>query len=108
MTRITLIGSRNGEIAVSSLTAMELFLMRMFALFWAQSPINIYTNSMGVDELIVIFHYTALAFLPEKAYSFIDVVIADVNIFAGSRGYAVVKGRVNKNKSFTRIKKVWI
>jgi hypothetical protein len=60
---------------------------------------------MGVDEFIAISHYTALAPLPEKAYPFIDIVIADVNIFAGPRGYAVVKSRINKNKNKTRIKK---
>jgi hypothetical protein len=63
---------------------------------------------MSVDELIVISHYTALAPLPEKAYPFIDTAITDVNTFAGPRGYAVIKSRVNKNKSFTKIKKVWI
>jgi MULE transposase domain len=63
---------------------------------------------MGVDELTATPHYTALAPPPEKAYPSVDAAIADVNTFAGPRGYAVVKGRVNKNKNFTRIKKVWI
>jgi hypothetical protein len=61
---------------------------------------------MGVDELTATSHYTTLAPPPEKAYPSIDTIITDVNTFAGLRGYAVVKGRVNKNKSFTRIKKV--
>jgi hypothetical protein len=58
---------------------------------------------MGVDELTAILYYTILALLPEKAYPSIDAAIADVNIFAGPRGYAVVKDRTNKNKNKTRI-----
>jgi hypothetical protein len=60
---------------------------------------------MGVDELAVTPHYTALVFPPEKTYPFIDKAIAGINTFAGFRGYAVVKGRTNKNKNKTRIKK---
>jgi hypothetical protein len=63
---------------------------------------------MGVDKLIITPHYTALAPPPEKAYPSIDAAIADVNTFAGPRGYAVVKGRINKNKNKTRIKKQWV
>jgi hypothetical protein len=63
---------------------------------------------MGVDELTATPHYTALAPPPEKAYPSIDAAIADVNTFAGPRGYAVVKGRTNKNKNKTRIKKQWV
>jgi hypothetical protein len=60
---------------------------------------------MGVDELAATPHYTALAPPPEKTYPSIDEIIAGINTFAGPRGYAVVKGRTNKNKNKTRIKK---
>jgi hypothetical protein len=60
---------------------------------------------MGVDKFTVISHYTALALPPEKTYLSIDKAIAGINTFAGPRGYAVVKGRTNKNKNKTRIKK---
>jgi hypothetical protein len=63
---------------------------------------------MGVDELITTSHYTALAPPPEKAYPSVDIAIADVNTFARPRDYVIIKNRVNKNKSFTRIKKIWI
>jgi hypothetical protein len=60
---------------------------------------------MSVDKFAATSHYTALASPPEKTYLSIDKVIADINTFAGPRGYAVVKGRTNKNKNKTRIKK---
>jgi hypothetical protein len=60
---------------------------------------------MDVDKLAITPHYTALAPPPEKTYLSIDKAIADINTFVGPRGYAVVKGRTNKNKNKTRIKK---
>jgi hypothetical protein len=52
---------------------------------------------MGADEFATIPHYIALAFPPEKTYSFIDKAIAGINTFVGLRGYAVVKGRTNND-----------
>jgi hypothetical protein len=52
---------------------------------------------MDVDKLATTPHYTALAPPPEKTYPSIDEAIADINTFAGPRGYAVVKGRMNND-----------
>jgi hypothetical protein len=93
-----------------------LSLARDLAYIWPRGPhqyylcatppsINVRTNSINVDELAKTSHYTTLASPSEKTYSSIDKVIVGINTFAGPRDYAVVKGRTNKNKNKTRIKK---